>query len=503
MPKPKGYPLIRMAALLAILGVAACSRQGAEAPRGGIDTRPSQVKLRRTVEFHEVGHQRIIAAEESIGSIEAERQTEIPAGVEGVLEDMLVREGQHVDPGTVVARIDQEMYKSALDTALAAEKRSEAALRKAEAAEGKAIASQKRAESRHSLAERMVLIGDRAASSIEEREQRRSDVVVAKADLAAAAAELVAVRAETRAMAADLEAATAARIRAELNWRKSRVRPRFSGQINQRKRNVGEYVKPDTVILTMADLTRLRVTGHIPEKSARFLREARDKAELGERTAQAGACLTGLWCGLGALMSAEEVYRVRDLTEAASSAALFLGSLEGGLGAIAARQAGALGSGYQVRFTLPGLEGPRFHGRVFFISDVANPDTRMFECKAELPPQPFIEKVRPGMTARLSFPLRGSELTVVIPEEAVRATERGFVVYRPVARKLADGTTEWVAQEVADLHLGRRQPGFVEVVKGLAPGDIIVRKGAEALENRTPIDVPPELARRALAAGAH
>ena len=126
----------------------------------------------------------------------------------------------------------------------------------------------------------------------------------------------------------------------------------------------------------------------------------------------------------------------------------------------------------------------------------------MFECKAELPPQPFIEKVRPGMTARLSFPLPGSDSTVVIPEEAVRATERGFVVFRPVQVKMSGGSTEWVAQEVSDLQLGRRQPGFVEVVRGLAPGEFIVRKGAEALENRTPIDIPPELAKQILASRA-
>ena len=502
MTKSDGYYLPRLAMLLAALGITACSKHGADAPKGGSDIKPSQVKLKRSVELHQVGYQRIIAAEESIGSIEAERQTEIPAGVEGVLEDMLVREGQHVDTQTIVARIDQDLYKSSLDTAIASEKRAAAALKKAEAAEGKALASQKRAESRYSLAERMVVISDRAAGSIEEREQRRSDVMVAQADLNAAAAEVVAVRAESRAMVAELDAASAARIRAELNWRKSQVRPRFSGQINQRRKNVGEYVKPDTVILTMADLTRLRVTGHVPEKSARFLREARDKAEMGERTSQAGACLAGLWNGLGALLVAEEVYRVRDLAEAASCAALFLGSSEAGMAAISARQAGALGSGYQVRFTLPGLEGPRFHARIFFISDVANPDTRMFECKAELPPQPFIEKVRPGMTARLSFPLPGSDSTVVIPEEAVRATERGFVVFRPVQVKMSGGSTEWVAQEVSDLQLGRRQPGFVEVVRGLAPGEFIVRKGAEALENRTPIDIPPELAKQILASRA-
>ena len=98
---------------IVLLCISACSRHGADAPKGGSDLKPSQMRLKRTVELHQVSNQRILAVEESIGSIEAERQTELPAGVEGVLEDMLVREGQHVDPQTVVARIDQELYKSA------------------------------------------------------------------------------------------------------------------------------------------------------------------------------------------------------------------------------------------------------------------------------------------------------------------------------------------------------------------------------------------------------
>jgi hypothetical protein len=97
------------------------------------------------------------------------------------------------------------------------------------------------------------------------------------------------------------------------------------------------------------------------------------------------------------------------------------------------------------------------------------------------------------------FPLPGADVTVVIPEEAVRATERGFVVFRPIPVKMPDGSVEWVAQEVADLQLGRRQPGFVEVVRGLTAGEMIIRKGAESLENRTPIEMPAEMATRALA----
>jgi hypothetical protein len=37
------------------------------------------------------------------------------------------------------------------------------------------------------------------------------------------------------------------------------------------------------------------------------------------------------------------------------------------------------------------------------------------------------------------------------------------------------------------------------VVRGLTAGEMIIRKGAESLENRTPIEMPAEMATRALA----
>ena len=52
-------------------------------------------------------------------------------------------------------------------------------------------------------------------------------------------------------------------------------------------------------------------------------------------------------------------------------------------------------------------------------------------------------------------------------------------------------TDEWIAQ-ARTLQLGYRTPGFVEVLEGIAPGEWIVRRGAEALEEGTPISIPPE-----------
>jgi membrane fusion protein, multidrug efflux system len=93
---------------------------------------------------------------------------------------------------------------------------------------------------------------------------------------------------------------------------------------------------------------------------------------------------------------------------------------------------------------------------------------------------------------------------MVIPEEAgkweaVRASEHGFIAFVPVPErddrgqilKDKDGRTQWVAQR-RRLELGFRAPGWVEVRSGLRPGEWVVRRGADTLEEGTPLTIPPE-----------
>jgi len=88
----------------------------------------------------------------------------------------------------------------------------------------------------------------------------------------------------------------------------------------------------------------------------------------------------------------------------------------------------------------------KFYGRIFYLSTVASPGTRhLFEVKAEVAAGtvPGGASWRPWFHGRGSSAAgRGGESSIIVlPEEAVRATERGFVVvYRPkvVARRRAN-----------------------------------------------------------------
>ena len=401
-----------------------CSKQGLEAPKGGSEVRPSQMKLKRKIELYRIQKQPFQATLETVGHLEAEGQTDIAAGVSGVVDDVLFREGQWVDRDTLLVRIDQKRHKANYDSALAMEKKAETAFVLSRDLEGLT---------------RLAGIG----SSSEDR-----------------------VRAAGNSKLAEAEAlqATAARQLAENNFNRSQVKAPYSGQINQRKVTVGSYLEDKTVIATIANLSRIRLVGYVPEKSAP---------------------------GLRALLDKEEFLR---------SACLISNTLISPLNALAISAADAsslLPFGYEMRFTLRALPRENLTARLFFISSVASPDTHMFECKGMIDQSALSSQLRPGYTAKIICDLPGKKDALVVPEEAVRASEKGFIIFQPMPRVTADGSVEWIAKP-RTLQLGLRKPGVVEVLEGAGEGDWIVRKGADALEEGTPVEVPKEMEKQLL-----
>jgi multidrug efflux system membrane fusion protein len=81
--------------------------------------------------------------------------------------------------------------------------------------------------------------------------------------------------------------------------------------------------------------------------------------------------------------------------------------------------------------------------------------------------------LRPGQFAEVVVPVDRAERPVV-PETAIRPSERGFLAY----------VVEADTARVRILKLGMRTAdGRVEVREGLAPGETLVVRGAEALRD--------------------
>jgi multidrug efflux system membrane fusion protein len=401
------------------VAAAACSRHSTESPVGGSGVPPSKVNLKRNVELGRAEQRSLVHYIETVGVLEAENQTEIAAGVSGVVDEVLFREGDAVTPKTVLVKVDQRRFVSAAKVAEANVARADAGL---------AMARDQVARTRQAG----------AGVSPEERTKAILNLGVAEAELLSARAAL------------DL---------ANHNLERSQVRPPYAGRINQRRVTPGTFVEEKAVVGTIADLTHLRLVGWVPETAAPLVRDLMAQQEARVRAAKTVLPLVG---GLDSTIPWGTV------------AALLL------------LQKDQVPSGYDPEFTLLAYPQRQFRGRIFYLSTVANPETHMFECKAEVDTRGLDVEPRPGLTARIRLPLRSNSAACTVPEEAVRASERGFVAFVPVQRTGRDGKVEWVAK-ARTVDVGYRAPGWLEVRQGILPGEWIVRRGAEALEDGTPI----------------
>jgi RND family efflux transporter MFP subunit len=463
-----------MVALLALLP--GCSRHSTPAPKGGGALSPSKVVLARNVELTTALQKALVYRVETVGLLEAEGQTDIAAGVSGVVDDVFFREGDEVKPGTLLVTIDQARYQA------------EAELTRANAERAKANLDLSR-----DIAERTLRGGN--AFSDEDRAKARGNLKIAEAEHLSSLAALA---------------------RSRLDLERSRVRAPYGGRINKRLVTKGSYLEEKTPVATIADLSRIRLVAYAPETAAPVLRDLLQTQESRLDAARLGLALAGGGpCGHPGVRALNGLLLERDYVL----------------------------SGYDPEFELLALPGVTMHGRIFYMSTVANPDTHMFEAKAEVlgwapaaarttpaqspagkaelsfeqnghgpgngakngvphslsvlktPPEAsqggrrlqfYDPKLWPGFTAKIRFPLRSNPNACVVPEEAVRASERGFIAFVPVQQTREDGKLEWVAR-ARMLELGFRADGWVEVRQGLAAGEWLVRRGAEALEDGTPI----------------
>jgi multidrug efflux system membrane fusion protein len=122
--------------------------------------------------------------------------------------------------------------------------------------------------------------------------------------------------------------------------------------------------------------------------------------------------------------------------------------------------------------------GPReFGARIYHVGRVADPATRQVEVLAWVDPAP---ELKPGFFAEVTLEGEKKEGALVIPESAVQASERGFVTYvvddkrtarmRPVGLGLRTGT------------------GVVEILSGLAKGEVVVSEGSDRLADGMPVE---------------
>jgi membrane fusion protein, multidrug efflux system len=143
-------------------------------------------------------------------------------------------------------------------------------------------------------------------------------------------------------------------------------------------------------------------------------------------------------------------------------------------------EAARIRTGLTARFTTR-EEGATFTAKLTYVAASADPASRMVAVTGEVTGE-GAKALRPGAFANVVVPVGGASNAPVIPQTAVRPSERGFLAF------VVDGGK--ARERVVDLGL-RTAEGLVEVRRGLKVGEQLVVRGAEALREGAAVKVTP------------
>jgi len=130
-----------------------------------------------------------------------------------------------------------------------------------------------------------------------------------------------------------------------------------------------------------------------------------------------------------------------------------------------------------IKVTVDALPGRTFEGEVYVIDPVVDENGRAVRLRARIAnPE---RSLKPGLFARVQIVVERRENAVLVPESAVFAEGRQRLVYRVVDGRAA----------LTPVELGHRRPGEVEVVGGLAAGDIVVTAGHQQIRDGVRVEV--------------
>jgi multidrug efflux system membrane fusion protein len=142
------------------------------------------------------------------------------------------------------------------------------------------------------------------------------------------------------------------------------------------------------------------------------------------------------------------------------------------------QDAARLSPGMKARFNVRESQ-KQYTATLTHVAASADSTSRMVAITARVD-DPSRGELRPGSFAQVSVPVASPAASPVIPQTAVRPSERGFLAYvveRGVARE-------------RELMLGlRTADGRVEVRSGVKPGEQLVIRGGEALREGAKVRV--------------
>ena len=131
----------------------------------------------------------------------------------------------------------------------------------------------------------------------------------------------------------------------------------------------------------------------------------------------------------------------------------------------------------EVEIEVDAFDGRMFRGQVYALDPRVDQTSRSIRVRAKIPnPQLTL---RPGMFANVTLVTGYTEDALLIPEEAI-VPQEGKVFVFLVKNNVA---------QLTEIQLGLRQRAVVQVLEGLAPGDLVVRGGHQKVRHGMPVMV--------------
>lgn len=134
--------------------------------------------------------------------------------------------------------------------------------------------------------------------------------------------------------------------------------------------------------------------------------------------------------------------------------------------------------GQSLTITLDAMPGSKFDGKVIALNPLVDAAGRSIVIRAQVRNQDTV--LRPGMFARVRLITKEQADAMVVPEQALVPQGTEQYVFKIVDSKVSRVKVE----------TGQRRDGKVEVISGLAPGDLIVTAGQLKLRDGVTVSVP-------------
>lgn len=131
--------------------------------------------------------------------------------------------------------------------------------------------------------------------------------------------------------------------------------------------------------------------------------------------------------------------------------------------------------GQPITVGVDAFPGRSFEGEVMAVDPRIDAAGRSLEVRAVIDNSDNL--LRPGLFARVTLTVDRREGAILIPEEALMPGGSGFTVY-----KVVDGKAQ-----PAEVRIGTRRGSQVEIVEGLAPGDVVITAGQLKVRPGAPV----------------